>query len=294
MQSRNILIALVLLVVGVGGWYAFRPERLFISDRVNESLPVATAAATPSATMPAMVTMGRFHKGSHETRGVATIYRQPDGSRLLRLTDFETSNGPDVHVYLVAAPDAMDNATVTGAGFVDLGSIKGNVGDQNYAVPADLDLSKYRAVTIWCARFGVNFGTAPLEAVDAPGAAAADPMPGRVQPSLAGAFHKGAHDTHGMAGVYAVGGRQVLRLTNFETSNGPDVHVYLVAADDATDNATVTSAGFVDLGSLKGNVGDQNYDIPAGTDLTKYRAVTIWCARFGVNFGTAPLSAIHS
>jgi hypothetical protein len=55
-----------------------------------------------------------------------------------------------------------------------------------------------------------------------------------------------------------------------------------------TDSATVTSAGFIDLGSLKGNIGDQNYTIPADVDLAKYRAATIWCKRFNVNFGTAP------
>ena len=83
---------------------------------------------------------------------------------------------------------------------------------------------------------------------------------------------------------------RILRLTNFKTSNGPDVHVYLVAAPDATDNATVTKAGFVDLGSMKGNVGDQNYDVPDSVDLGKYRAATIWCERFNINFATAPLS----
>jgi hypothetical protein len=105
-----------------------------------------------------------------------------------------------------------------------------------------------------------------------------------------GKFHKGAHDTAGMAAIYEVDGKHVLRLTNFKTSNGPDVHVYLVAADDATDNETVTKAGFIDLGSLKGNVGNQNYAIPTDVDLSKYGAATIWCARFGVNFGTAPLA----
>jgi hypothetical protein len=82
----------------------------------------------------------------------------------------------------------------------------------------------------------------------------------------------------------------VLRLTDFATSNGPDVRVYLVAAQDASDDATVTKAGYLELGKLKGNEGDQNYDIPAGTDLTRYRAVTIWCRRFNVNFATAPLT----
>jgi hypothetical protein len=65
--------------------------------------------------------------------------------------------------------------------------------------------------------------------------------------------------------------------------------VYLVAAPDAKDAQAVKSAGYVDLGSMKGNIGDQNYDIPGNLDLQKYRAATIWCARFSVNFGTAPL-----
>src|SRR6185503_18897563 len=107
-----------------------------------------------------------------------------------------------------------------------------------------------------------------------------------------GQFHSGAHETSGMAAVFQLaGGKKTLRLTNFQTSNGPDVHVYLVAAADAKDNDTVTKAEVVDLGSLKGNIGDQNYDLPANADLAKYRAVTIWCKRFSVNFGTAPLNS---
>jgi hypothetical protein len=72
------------------------------------------------------------------------------------------------------------------------------------------------------------------------------------------------------------------------------VHVYLVAANDASDSDTVKKAGFLELGSLKGNIGDQNYELPADLDLAKYRAVTIWCKRFSVNFGTAPLSTSAS
>jgi hypothetical protein len=63
---------------------------------------------------------------------------------------------------MVAADDAKDAETVQKAGFVDLGSIKGNIGDQNYTIGGDLDLAKYRAVSIWCKRFSVNFGAAPL------------------------------------------------------------------------------------------------------------------------------------
>jgi len=77
-----------------------------------------------------------------------------------------------------------------------------------------------------------------------------------------------------MASVFQLAdGKKTLRLTNFTTSNGPDVHVYLVAAADAKDRDTVTKAEVVDLGSLKGNIGDQNYDLPANADLAKYRAV---------------------
>ena len=106
-----------------------------------------------------------------------------------------------------------------------------------------------------------------------------------------GRFHGNAHETNGTATVLVVGGRRVLRHTSFETSNGPDVRVYLVTAADVTHDATVKRAGFVELGPMKGNRGDQNYEIPADLDLAKYRTVTIWCRRFSVNFGSAPLSA---
>ena len=290
MKKRNVVIVLSVVVVA-GLWFLFRPERLFINKTVNEGLPAtATAAAAVNPAMPAALIAGQFHNGAHDTSGTATIYQTEPGKRILRLTNFKTSNGPDVHVYLVAANDATDNDTVKKAGFLDLGSIKGNEGDQNYDLPANADLSKDRAVTIWCARFNVNFGTAPLEQSSMTSERQMTPAsaPATV---LAGQFHKGAHDTSGTATVYQLGdGKRILRLTNFKTSNGPDVHVYLVAANDATDNDTVKKAGFLDLGSIKGNEGDQNYDLPTNADLSKNRAVTIWCARFNVNFGTAPLA----
>ncbi len=158
MSSRKLIAAVVVLVAGAGAWYAFRPERLFINQKVNEQFPTASAANQA----PMKLAAGEFHAGAHETKGTAAIFKLADGKRTLRLTNFETSNGPDVHVYLVAAADAKDSETVKSAGFVELGSLKGNIGDQNYDVPANVDLAKYRAVTIWCARFAVNFGTAPL------------------------------------------------------------------------------------------------------------------------------------
>jgi hypothetical protein len=175
-----------LAVLGGIGWYAFRPELLFVRTHVNEAAPMAqaTAGATAGtatgsmsdaseagsmaggamaaeAAAPALL-RGSFHSVAHETHGSAAILRGADGRLVLRLTDFSTSNGPDVRVYLVAAADAGDNATVTRAGFVELGKLKGTDGDQNYDVPPGLDLGKYRAVTIWCRRFSVNFATAPL------------------------------------------------------------------------------------------------------------------------------------
>ena len=284
MNKRKVFVVLGVVVVAAL-WYLFRPELLFVNKTVNEALPQMTAASA-GATVPATLATGQFHKGAHDTGGTATIYQGDGGKRLLRLTNFKTSNGPDVHVYLVASNDVTDDATVKKAGFLDLGSIKGNEGDQNYDVPATADLEKYRAVTIWCARFNVNFGTAALQLSSSGNTGASAPAP-----LLAGQFHKGAHDTTGTAAIYrADNGSQILRLTNFKTSNGPDVHVYLVAANDASDNETITKAGFVDLGSLKGNEGDQNYAVPANVDLAKYRAVSIWCKRFSVNFGTAPLT----
>ena len=159
---RTLRIAAAVIVVAIG-WYLFRPELLFISHSVNETFPTTATQQTMSSNLaPLLLSQGRFHGVAHATQGLATIYQLPDGKRALRLTEFETSNGPDVQVYLVATNDATDNETVTKAGFIHLGALKGNVGDQNYELPAEVDLTKYQSVTIWCRRFGVNFGTAPL------------------------------------------------------------------------------------------------------------------------------------
>jgi hypothetical protein len=107
-----------------------------------------------------------------------------------------------------------------------------------------------------------------------------------------GTFHGKVHKTSGRATIYQESdGKLVLRLTNFKTSNGPDVHVVLIAAKDADDDANFlkNSTEKLELGALKGNEGDQNYDIPAGTDLEKFKTVSIYCERFNANFGAAPL-----
>lgn len=287
MSRRKWIVFGVTAVALICGWLLFRPELLFINQKVNESFPGAVATAANSRGMARALASGMFHSVAHETKGLATIHQLADGKRVVRLTDFETSNGPDVHLFLVAAADASDNDAVKNAGYVDLGSLKGNIGDQNYDVPSDVDLSRYQSVTVWCNRFGVNFGTAPLAASTGDMTTGSEAAPTAL---VSGMFHSVAHETKGTATIFRLADKErVLRLTGFETSNGPDVRVYLIAAPDAGDSETVKSAGFVELGKLKGNIGDQNYDVPSELDLNKYQAVTIWCNRFGVNFGTAPL-----
>jgi electron transfer DM13 len=282
MTKRNIIIGIGVIALAIA-WYAFRPELLFVDKTVSEEFPGGAQMASIQKG-PMSITQGDFKSLAHETKGLASIYQLADGKRTLRLTEFETSNGPDVHVYLTTAEVQKGNDAIEEAGFIDLGSMKGNKGDQNYDIPADADLNKYKNVAIWCARFGVNFAQAPL--------AAPMSIPVKV---AEGNFRGIAHQTKGLASIYKLpDGRQILRFSSFETSNGPDVHIYLVAANDANDNDSVTNAGFVDLGNIKGNVGDQNYDLPASVDLSKYRAVTVWCKRFGVNFATAPLATVQS
>src|SRR5215218_567377 len=135
MSNRLKVALLVLILVGGAAWYAFRPERIFINQKVNEQFPTASAASNQLAS-------GQFHSGAHETKGMATVFQLADGKKTLRLTNFATSNGPDVHVYLVAAQDAKDDDAVTKAGFVDLGTLKGNIGDPIYELPANADLAK--------------------------------------------------------------------------------------------------------------------------------------------------------
>lgn len=156
MPKRNILIGAVIIALALV-WYAFRPELLFVNKSVNEQFP-----ATQGGVGPVALANGNFKSLAHETKGVVTIYKNADGTQTLRLSEFETSNGPDVHVYLAGAEIEKGNDAIKTAGFVDLGSMKGNKGDQNYDLPMGIDLSKYKQVTIWCARFGVNFGTAAL------------------------------------------------------------------------------------------------------------------------------------
>lgn len=158
--GRNkLVIGIVGLVVLTGMWWAFRPEKLFINEKVNEAPPfVDSRDAQPEYT-------GRLEGKLHSTSGRATIYRMGDGKEFLRLTDFTTSNGPDVHVLLARGDDpALSQEVVKGElDSVELGALKGNHGDQNYDLPPTADVHKYQAVVIYCERFHAIFGLAQLE-----------------------------------------------------------------------------------------------------------------------------------
>ncbi len=115
--------------------------------------------------------------------------------------------------------------------------------------------------------------------------AVGEPMDDAVTTVVQGEFIGRAHPTVGIAKVITDGDRRFLRLENFETDNGPDLNVYL-----ATGPPDGSPGDFVDLGDLKGNIGDQNYEIPADVDFERYTTVFIWCVRFSVAFGAAPLT----
>src|ERR1700752_694584 len=151
MNKRNLLIGAGVIALAIG-WYAFRPELLFVNKTVSEEFPAGAQMASIEKG-PMSITNGNFKSLAHETIGLASIYQLADGKRTLRLTEFETSNGPDVHVYLTAAEVEKGNDAIKETGYIDLGSMKGNKGAQNYELPAGVDLSKYRTVTVWCKRF---------------------------------------------------------------------------------------------------------------------------------------------
>ncbi len=106
---------------------------------------------------------GVFGPRSHPGEGVAKVLNDGTEQRFLRFEDFATDNGPDLNVYLTTADaDAEAGEFGVSGQFVDLGDLKGNVGEQNYEIPADVDLEQFDTVVIWCVRFGVAFAAADL------------------------------------------------------------------------------------------------------------------------------------
>jgi Electron transfer DM13 len=159
LSRRKWILVVVGLPILVAAWWAFRPEKLWINQKVNEPAPFA------SSTDPQPLYTGRLEGNAHQTSGRATIYKAPDGRQYLRLTDFSTSNGPDVHVLLARGDDqSLKQEIVKGQlDSIELGALKGNQGDQNYDLPPSVDLQKYDAAVIYCERFHAVFGVAKLE-----------------------------------------------------------------------------------------------------------------------------------
>ncbi|MFK0252777.1 DM13 domain-containing protein [Streptomyces sp. NPDC090445] len=163
------VLAAAVVLVGAG-LYWFQPWKIWTDQKVDEALPTATPrpaapAAAPPAAAPRTVAEGVLISHEHTTTGKARVIELPDGSRTLRLENLDTSNGPDLRVWLTDAPvkEGVAGWRVFDDGkYVSLGKLKGNKGDQNYPIPGDLRLADYTSVTIWCDRFDVSFGAATL------------------------------------------------------------------------------------------------------------------------------------
>jgi len=166
------LLGAALLAVAAG-LYWFQPWQLWANETVQDDLPVAAAPSTSSSPVsrpaqagaPRELASGTLISHEHRTTGTVRVLRTADGSLVLRLENLDTSSGPDVHVWLTDAPveagkagwDVFDDGK-----HLDAGKLKGNKGNQNYPLPADLDLATYTSVSIWCDRFDVSFGAAKL------------------------------------------------------------------------------------------------------------------------------------
>jgi hypothetical protein len=164
------LIAGALAILAAATVIWFQPQKLLYDQRVDEVLPstVAEPPSTPGSAAPAPaaaqveLASGVFASREHETVGTARILRLSDDRVIVRFEGFATSNGPVLVVWLtknraLGAADEFDDD------YVSLGPLKGNIGDQNYLVPADVDSTAYSSVVVWCDRFDVPFGAVDLD-----------------------------------------------------------------------------------------------------------------------------------
>ena len=164
-------------MVLAAGLLLFEPWRAFTSSTIDEALPgvtpaavetttpgpTARAPATPAPATPTVLSIGRFVDGEHGTSGTARIIKLADGRRFLRLERLSTSDGPDVHVWLSGATAGGSWGKYDDGAYLKLGNLKATHGNQNYLIPKGADLSRYRSAVIWCDRFNVAFGSAPVK-----------------------------------------------------------------------------------------------------------------------------------
>jgi Electron transfer DM13 len=157
-RHKRLLIAVSIPVV-VALWWAFRPEKLWINQRVNEAAPFDTSAD------PEPIFTGQFDS---KAGGRVTVFKKPNGQEYLRLKDLTTSDDADAdaHVELAKSSEVSQAQGAAKAGIdgIDLGSLKTEQGDQNYDLPAAADLTKYNAVVIYNKRTSAILGSAKLEA----------------------------------------------------------------------------------------------------------------------------------
>lgn len=195
-KKTLLVISLVSAPVIVSGGTYFQPWKLFIDTRVEEALPqliektVAAKELTPDKAdakvaeqdeplpndesaedstevieVPEVLAEGKFITHEHATSGSVKILKYSDGSRILRIENLKTSNGPKLEVWLTDAPviEGIDGWRVFDDGkFINLGALKGNIGSQNYSIPSGINLDDYSSISIWCERFSVSFGAAAL------------------------------------------------------------------------------------------------------------------------------------
>jgi hypothetical protein len=164
-RRRAVLIAAsVAILAAAAALYWFAPQSALMSHRLDEPAPTG-AAATRAPAAPAAGPLpsrgGELTSLEHHTTGRARLLDTGPGGLVLRLEDLDTLEGPDVHVYLSPAEAGSDPAHL-GDGGLDLGPLRANQGSANYAVPAGTDSARYRSAVIWCKRFSVAFGVAPL------------------------------------------------------------------------------------------------------------------------------------
>jgi hypothetical protein len=123
----------------------------------SETMEKSDTMMEESEPAPLTVLTGNFvgvNDGIHNAEGIAKVVPLEDGSKILRLEDFKSTNGPDLYVYLATDEKATD--------YVSLGQLKANIGNQNYEIPEGTDLSKYDTALVWCKQFSVLFGHADL------------------------------------------------------------------------------------------------------------------------------------
>ena len=176
-RRRVVTVAVTLAVTsGLLLAWAFQPWRLVTDRVVDDALPVVTTPTAPTQPTtgqpttdqpsgPVDLAAGELVTHEHDTSGTVRLLELPDGSRVLRVEGLVTTDGPDLRVWLSDAPvvQGRDGWFVFDDGeYLDLGPLKGNVGDANYPVPVKADLQSLTSVSIWCRRFSVSFGAAAL------------------------------------------------------------------------------------------------------------------------------------